>query len=601
MPYWHIDTGFAALLMLLTAVDEGLGACFFGIPPERTASVPGRVRRSRGVHARSARLRSATGRRTAGHRRSRRGRRPLDAGRAPGTLADGGRSGAGGKLTVGNGPRCRYAVARLAPAGDRDVTGRGCAVVIFKAVRDGRPYPEHGLTLKQWAEIPPRPVRLDQLITTKRELALDKLLAEDSTFYGDLFPHVVQWNGGLYLEDGLHRALRAALQQRNQIHARVLVAAGLTSIGVTPCRSARWTCSTSTRCSPTRSARSAPSCAEVVDDRVRPYVAQLVRRRRGAGARAGREFGKLGLLGMHLTGYGCAGASAVAYGLACMELEAGDSGRPLAGLACRARWRCTRSGATAARSRSSAGCPAMATGEAIGCFGLTEPDHGSDPASMTTRARRDGDGWVLHGGKMWITNAPVADVAVDLGARRRGGAPASSYRWTRPGVTAREIRHKLSLRASSHRRDRARRGPAARRRAAARGARAEGAAVLPHRGAATASSGARWARPATACTRRSSTPASREQFGRPIAGFQLTQAKLADMARGAAEGLPAGAAPGPAGRRRPAAAGAGQRRQAEQRAGGDRDRPAVPHDPRRERDQRRVPGACGTPTTWRAC
>ena len=90
--------------------------------------------------------------------------------------------------------------------------------MIFRAVRDGRPYPEHNLTLKQWAEIPPRPLRLDQLITTKRELALDKLLAEDSTF-----PHVVQWNGGLYLEDGLHRALRAALQQRNQIHARVLV------------------------------------------------------------------------------------------------------------------------------------------------------------------------------------------------------------------------------------------------------------------------------------------------------------------------------------------------------------------------------------------
>ncbi|MEU7926528.1 type II toxin-antitoxin system VapB family antitoxin [Micromonospora sp. NPDC049801] len=98
--------------------------------------------------------------------------------------------------------------------------------MIFRAVRDGRPYPEHNLTLKQWAEIPPRPLRLDQLITTKRELALDKLLAEDSTFYGDLFPHVVQWSGGLYLEDGLHRALRAALQQRNQIHARVLVLSG---------------------------------------------------------------------------------------------------------------------------------------------------------------------------------------------------------------------------------------------------------------------------------------------------------------------------------------------------------------------------------------
>ncbi len=95
--------------------------------------------------------------------------------------------------------------------------------MIFKGVRDGRPYPEHGFSLKQWSEIPPRRVRLDQLVTTKRELALDKLLAEDSTFYGDLFPHVVQWEGAMYLEDGLHRALRAALKQRHQINARVLV------------------------------------------------------------------------------------------------------------------------------------------------------------------------------------------------------------------------------------------------------------------------------------------------------------------------------------------------------------------------------------------
>jgi Arc/MetJ family transcription regulator len=93
--------------------------------------------------------------------------------------------------------------------------------VIFKAVRDGRPYPEHGLTLKQWAQIAPHPVRLDRLITTKRELALDRALAEDSTFYGDLFPHVIEWRGDLYLEDGLHRALRSALQQRSMIHARV--------------------------------------------------------------------------------------------------------------------------------------------------------------------------------------------------------------------------------------------------------------------------------------------------------------------------------------------------------------------------------------------
>lgn len=94
--------------------------------------------------------------------------------------------------------------------------------MIFKAVREGKPYPPHGLTLQQWAEIPPRPVRLDQLITTKRELGLDRLLADDSTFYGDLFPHVVRFKNELYLEDGVHRALRAALQQRTTIHARVL-------------------------------------------------------------------------------------------------------------------------------------------------------------------------------------------------------------------------------------------------------------------------------------------------------------------------------------------------------------------------------------------
>jgi Arc/MetJ family transcription regulator len=94
--------------------------------------------------------------------------------------------------------------------------------VIFKAVEDGRPYPAHDLMLRDWAEVPPRQVRLDELITTKKVLALDVLLDDDSTFYGDLFPHVVQWQNELYLEDGLHRALRAALQQRTALHARVL-------------------------------------------------------------------------------------------------------------------------------------------------------------------------------------------------------------------------------------------------------------------------------------------------------------------------------------------------------------------------------------------
>jgi Arc/MetJ family transcription regulator len=99
--------------------------------------------------------------------------------------------------------------------------------MIFKDVRDGRPYPDHQMSIKDWGRVPPRQVRLDELIATKRELRLDTLLDEDSTFYGDLFPHAVLWQGEKYLEDGLHRALRAALQQRNVIHVRLLDLDGL--------------------------------------------------------------------------------------------------------------------------------------------------------------------------------------------------------------------------------------------------------------------------------------------------------------------------------------------------------------------------------------
>ncbi len=94
--------------------------------------------------------------------------------------------------------------------------------MIFKAVRDGRPYPDHGLSARDWANVAPRTVRLDELTTTKRQLELDHLLDEDSTFYGDLFPHAVAWHGEIYLEDGLHRALRAALQGRTTLHVRIL-------------------------------------------------------------------------------------------------------------------------------------------------------------------------------------------------------------------------------------------------------------------------------------------------------------------------------------------------------------------------------------------
>jgi len=100
------------------------------------------------------------------------------------------------------------------------------ATVIFKRVGDGRPYPEHDFGAREWAAIPPRQVRLDQLVTTKDTLHLSALLDEDSTFFGDLFAHVVEWRGDLYLEDGLHRALRAALQQRMVLHARVHTVVG---------------------------------------------------------------------------------------------------------------------------------------------------------------------------------------------------------------------------------------------------------------------------------------------------------------------------------------------------------------------------------------
>src|SRR5262245_60005237 len=150
---------------------------------------------------------------------------------------------------------------------------------------------------------------------------------------------------------------------------------------------------------------------------------------------------------MHLSGYGCAGASAVSYGLACLELEAADSGvRSLVSvqgsLAMFALWR------FGSDEQKDEWLPRMSAGEAIGCFGLTEPDHGSDPAAMKTRARRDGDDWVLSGTKMWITNAPVADVAV-IWARADEGIAGFAVPMSAPGVSAREVRHKLSLRASS--------------------------------------------------------------------------------------------------------------------------------------------------------
>src|SRR3954465_3067595 len=158
------------------------------------------------------------------------------------------------------------------------------------------------------------------------------------------------------------------------------------------------------------------------------------------------ELGKLGVLGMHLEGYGCAGASATAYGLACMELEAGDSGiRSLVSvqgsLAMYAIWR------WGSEEQKQAWLPRMAAGEAIGCFGLTEPDAGSDPGAMRTRARRDGSDWILHGQKMWITNGSASEVAVVWAYTDEGVRGFLVPKGTK-GFTTQDIHKKLSLRAS---------------------------------------------------------------------------------------------------------------------------------------------------------
>ncbi|WP_127500053.1 acyl-CoA dehydrogenase family protein [Actinoplanes solisilvae] len=264
----------------------------------------------------------------------------------------------------------------------------------------------------------------------------------------------------------------------------------------------------------------------VADDRVRPHVAEWYESGHVPVRELALEFGKLGLLGMHLTGYGCAGASAVSYGLACMELEAADSGvRSLVSvqgsLAMYAIWR------FGSEEQKQRWLPGMAAGELIGCFGLTEPDHGSDPANMATRARRDGADWVLDGGKMWITNAPLADVAV-IWARTEEGVAGFAVPTETPGFSAREIKHKMSLRASSTGEINLDgvRLPDSARLPEARGLKAPLSCLTEARfGIIWGSMGA-----ARDCLEVALDYAgTRSQFGRPIAGFQLTQAKLADM------------------------------------------------------------------------
>jgi glutaryl-CoA dehydrogenase len=238
------------------------------------------------------------------------------------------------------------------------------------------------------------------------------------------------------------------------------------------------------------------------------------------------EVGQLGLLGMHLTGYGCAGMGAIAYGVACRELEAADSGlRSLVSvqgsLAMFPIWR------YGSDEQKDEWLPRMAAGEAAGCFGLTEPDHGSDPSSMSTRARRNGSDWVLTGSKMWITNGGIADIAVVWASTDDGIRGFLVPRGAR-GFTTRNIHKKLSLRASVtselHFDD----------------VRLPASAVLPGvqglRGPLSCLSEARYGilwgvtGAARTCFETAAEYArTREQFGQKIGGFQLTQRKLAWM------------------------------------------------------------------------
>jgi glutaryl-CoA dehydrogenase len=240
----------------------------------------------------------------------------------------------------------------------------------------------------------------------------------------------------------------------------------------------------------------------------------------------GPMFGKLGLLGMHLDGYGCAGTSATAYGVACRELEAVDSGLrsfvsvqgSLAMFAIH-RW--------GSEEQKQQWLPRLATGEAIGCFGLTESDAGSDPASMKTRARRDGDDWVLNGSKMWITNGTLADVAV-VWAQTDDGIQGFAVPTDTQGFSAHKIQRKLSLRASVT------------AELAFDDLRLPADAVFPEvrglKGPLSCLNEARYGiawgvvGAARACLEESlAYTQEREQFGKPLASFQLTQRKLALM------------------------------------------------------------------------